>query len=190
VRRPRLDREQVVLAAESIVDALGWDGLTMAALAAQLGAKSPSLYNHVASLDALRADLQQRTMRRLGQELVTAAMGRAGRDGFLELARAYRAFVHRHPHRYEGATRAPIDRDAFADAAQPASEALLAVVRSYGVTPDDALLAQLAVFSSLHGAVALEVGGFYGGAVDHDSLYDLVVAAAERQLAELAAAAR
>ncbi|MCI3948521.1 MAG: hypothetical protein K0R11_455, partial [Acidimicrobiales bacterium] len=39
----RLDHERVVAAAEQVVDELGWDQLTMAALAAALGAKGPSL---------------------------------------------------------------------------------------------------------------------------------------------------
>src|SRR4051794_25234481 len=49
--RRRLDRTQVLVAAEAIVDEHGWDELTMARLAAALGIKVPSLYNHVPSLD-------------------------------------------------------------------------------------------------------------------------------------------
>src|SRR6476659_6492490 len=74
--RPRLNHEQVVAAAEAIVDELGWDRLTMAALAARLETKGPSLYNHVAGLEDLRAELQQRTIRLLGRDLVAATMGR------------------------------------------------------------------------------------------------------------------
>ena len=45
----------------------------------------------------------------------------------------YRDFVRRHPNRYDGMTRAPIDREGLARASSQANEALLAVVRSYGV---------------------------------------------------------
>ena len=183
---PRLDHEQVVGAAEQVVDELGWDHLTMAALAAALGAKGPSLYNHVSSLEALRAELQQRTMRQLGVELVGAALARSGRDGFLALASAYRAFVKRHPNRYDGATRAPIDRDGLLAASAQANQALLAVVRSYGVRAADDLPAQLGAFAALHGVVTLEVSGFLGDVVDPDVLYGTVVAAVERQLTALA----
>jgi AcrR family transcriptional regulator len=181
----RLDHEQVVGAAERVVDEVGWDQLTMAALAGALGTTGPSLYNHVASLEALRGELQQRTMRRLGEELVGAALARSGREGFLALAAAYRAFVRRHPNRYDGATRAPVDRNGMWAASARANGALLAVVRSYGVEPDDALVAQLGAFAALHGVVTLEVSGFLGDAVDPDELYDTVVAAVERQLTAL-----
>jgi AcrR family transcriptional regulator len=183
----RLDHERVVTAAEQVVDELGWDHLTMAALAGALGTTGPSLYNHVASLEALRGELQQRTMRQLGEALVGAALGRSGREGFLALAFAYRAFVRHHPNRYDGATRAPVDRDGMLAASARANAALLAVVRSYGVEPDDALVAQLGAFAALHGVVTLEVSGFFGDAADPDVLYDTVVAAVERQLTALAA---
>jgi AcrR family transcriptional regulator len=182
----RLDREQVVAAAEAVVDELGWDRLTMAALATALGTTGPSLYNHVRGLDALRGELQQRTMRALGRELVVAALARSGRDGFLALAAAYRGFVRRHPNRYDGATRAPVDRDGLLAASAAANDALLAVVRSYGVPAHDALTAQLGAFAALHGVVTLEVSGFLGDVVDPDVLYDTVVAAVERQLTALA----
>ena len=185
---PRLDHERVVAAAERVVDELGWDHLTMAALAGALGTTGPSLYNHVASLEALRGELQQRTMQQLGDELVAAALARSGREGFLALAAAYRAFVHRHPNRYDGATRAPVDRDGMLGASARANGALLAVVRSYGVEPDDALVAQLGAFAALHGVVTLEVSGFLGDTVDPDVLYETVVTAVERQLTALAAA--
>jgi AcrR family transcriptional regulator len=179
---PRLDHEQVVAGAESVVDELGWDGLTMAALALRLGTKGPSLYNHVASLDELRSELQQRTMLLLGRELTAAIMGRAGPDSFFAIAHAYRAFAQRYPHRYDGATRPPIDRGAFAAAAHDANDALLAVVRSYGVGEDDQLLAKLTIFASLHGVVLLEASGYLNFAIDPGILFEAIAANSEQLL--------
>jgi AcrR family transcriptional regulator len=184
-KRRRLDHEQVVAAAERIVDEQGWDRLTMAALAAEVGTKVPSLYNHVTSLEALRGELQARTMRLLGEELVTSALGRVGRDSFRSLAFAFREFVHRYPNRYEGATRTPVDPDGMAEAADRANAALAAVVRSYGVEPDLELQVEITVFAALHGAVSLEIAGFYGDVVDSDAVYEGIVDAAERRLAML-----
>jgi AcrR family transcriptional regulator len=181
-RPPRLDHGQVVAGAESVVDELGWDGLTMAALASRLGTKVPSLYNHVASLDELRSELQQRTMLLLGREITAAIMGKAGPDSYFAIARAYRAFAQRYPHRYDGATRPPIDRDAFAAAAQDANDALLAVVRSYGVGADDQLQAQLTIFASLHGVVLLEASGYINTAIDPGILFEAIAANSEQLL--------
>jgi AcrR family transcriptional regulator len=186
--RRRLDHEQVVAAAEQVVDELGWDHLTMASLAGALGTTGPSLYNHVASLEALRGELQQRTMRQLGDALVGAALARGGREGLLAVAYAHRAFVRHHPHRYDGATRAPVDPEGMGAAAAHANGAVQAVARSYGLGVEDALVAGLGAFAALHGVVMLEAAGLLGDAVDPDALYDTVVAAVERQLTALAGA--
>jgi AcrR family transcriptional regulator len=176
--RTRLDRAQVLAAAEAIVDEHGWDELTMARLAAALGIKVPSLYNHVPNLDAVRGELQVRTMEMLAAELQRAAMGRTGRDGLVELATVHRAFARRHPGRYEGATRAPIDREAFSRASVGANAALLAVMRTEGRQGQAALVAELAVFASFHGFVLLESSGLLDGTVDMDQLFERVVDAA------------
>ena len=52
-RPAKLNREVVINAALSFLDREGWDALTVNALAAHLGTKGPSLYNHVESLDDL-----------------------------------------------------------------------------------------------------------------------------------------
>jgi AcrR family transcriptional regulator len=178
VQRRRIDRGQVLDAAETIVDEQGWDRLTMAGLAGALGIKVPSLYNHVEGLDELRGELQVRTMRGLADELSSAAMGRAGEEGIRALARAHRDFARRHPHRYEGLTREPIDREAFAEAAAVANGAMLAVLRDFELDEAATLQVELAMFAGLHGAVTLEISGFYGDVVDPDALFETVVSAA------------
>src|SRR5574341_1482687 len=45
--KPRLDRSQIVQAALDLLDAVGFDGLTMRNLAKKLGIKAASLYWHV-----------------------------------------------------------------------------------------------------------------------------------------------
>jgi AcrR family transcriptional regulator len=186
--RRRLDREQVLEAAEALVDTNGWDRLTMAALAGRLGVKVPSLYNHVTGLDDVRGEMQVRTMRQLAEALATAAMGRTGEEGLIALARVHRRFVSEYPHRYQGVTRESLNRVAFAEAAGRANEALLAVVGSYGLSPDEALRAELAIFSALHGFATLEANGFFGDVIDTDALFEAVVAGAVSILGQTSAA--
>ena len=173
--RARLGLDDLVVVAEALVDRLGWDALSMTALAAEVGIRPPSLYNHVENLDALKAIVQVRTMRRLGAQLRTAAMGRSGPVGLRALVEVHREFAGRWPHRYEGLTRAPLDREAFVAASLDAHEALEAMVISYGHSSAAALDVELAIFSAVHGFVALEVRGFFGDEVDVDRVFELVV---------------
>jgi AcrR family transcriptional regulator len=172
--RRRLDREQVLSAAESIVDRDGATGLTMTALASQLGVNVSSLYNHVPSLEGLRGELQNRAMLELGVQLRNVAMGKAGERGLRALAQTLRTFARAHPGRYELATSEPHDRDSFAEASANAGAALRAIIASYGI--DDASFDfQVSAFAALHGVLVLENTGFFGGVLDADRTYELVL---------------
>ncbi|GAB2988423.1 TetR/AcrR family transcriptional regulator [Nocardioides montaniterrae] len=181
-RRPRLDQEAVLQAADALVDRDGYDELTMTSLAAELDTRVSSLYNHVANLEDLRAHIQVRAMRLLGESVRTAAMGHAGADGLRALGHALRAFARQHPHRYSALTRPPIDRDAFFRAALTALEALSVMVRSAGLPEERMLPTGTAIFAALHGFVSLEVAGYFGelegtGAegFDLDEVFELVI---------------
>src|SRR5258708_32939749 len=101
-RRRRLDRGQVIDAADRLVAERGWDALTMAALGEELGVKPSSLYRHVESVDAIRLALQLRTVTELGEAARNAVMGRSGEDGLYAIADAYRAYARKHAERYLG----------------------------------------------------------------------------------------
>jgi AcrR family transcriptional regulator len=158
-RRPRLDQEAVLQAAEALVDREGYDSLTMTSLAGELDTRVSSLYNHVANLEDLRASVQVRAMRLLGEHVRRAAMGHAGADGLRVLSHELRAFARSNPQRYAAITRPPIDRDAFFAAATDTIEALAVMVRSAGLPEERLLPTGMAVFAALHGFVSLEVAG-------------------------------
>ncbi|MBU1801060.1 TetR/AcrR family transcriptional regulator [Nocardioides sp.] len=174
-RRARLDHETVVLAAEALVDREGYDTLSMTLLAAELDTRVSSLYNHVANLEDLRAEIQVRAMALMGRHVQRAAMGRAGADGIEALCYQLRDFARTYPQRYAAITRAPIDRDGFFDAAGEVIEALGVMVRSTGLPEDDILSTGMAVFSAVHGFVSLEVSGYFGGIDDLERVFEQVV---------------
>ena len=175
VRRVRLDQETVLQAAEALVDREGYDALTMTSLAEDLDARVSSLYNHVANLEDLRASIQVRAMRLLGEHVRRAAMGHAGADGLRVLSHALRSFAATWPQRYAAITRPPIDREAFFAAAADTIEALAVMVRSAGLPEERLLPTGMAVFAALHGFVSLEVAGYFGEVDDLDEVYELVI---------------
>jgi AcrR family transcriptional regulator len=175
-RRPRLDHETVLRAAETLVDREGYDTLSMTLLAAELDTRVSSLYNHVANLEDLRAEVQVRAMQLLGQHVRRAAMGHAGADGLRVLSHSLREFARAFPQRYAALTRQPIDRDAFYAAAAETIEALSVMVRSTGLPDERILPTGMAIFSALHGFVSLEVGGYFGGVPDDlEAVYEQVI---------------
>ncbi len=174
-RRARLDHESVLKAAELLVDREGYDTLSMTLLAAELDTRVSSLYNHVANLEDLRAEVQVRAMQLLGKHVRRAAMGHAGADGLRVLSHALREFAQAFPHRYAALTREPINREAFYGAAVETIEALSVMVRSTGLPEERILPTGMAIFSALHGFVSLEVSGYFGGVPDLGSVFEQVI---------------
>ena len=170
-RRRRLDREAVVDAAERVLDLHGYDELTMTSLAAELGTRVSSLYNHVDSLEDLRSALQIRAMSELGRAVRTAAMGQTGAAGLRALCQAYRDFAKAYPARYAAMTRPPLDPEKYFAASIDAAEAVGVIVRTSGVAPEHVLPLQLAIFATIHGYVSLDTSGFFVGIDDLEPIF-------------------
>lgn len=173
--RARLDSEAVLGAAEAVVDRAGWDGLTMTALAAELGVRPPSLYHHVEGLDAVRAHLQQRVLTQLGAELRDAALGRSGEEGLRAIAAVYRQFALRHPERYTALTRPGPDDASYRATDAWALQAVVAVLGSFGLDDTTQQLALVPLWSAVHGFVNLELNGALPAGTDADAAYERTV---------------
>src|SRR5262245_45314333 len=87
-RPARLSRDGIVHAALTFLDREGWDALTINALAAQLGTKGPSLYNHVDGLEDLRRAVRIRVIDDIIMMLNRVGEGRAPDDAVRVMAGA------------------------------------------------------------------------------------------------------
>ena len=160
-RTAKLSRDIIVNAALTFLDREGWDALTINALAAHLGTKGPSLYNHVHSLDDLRRTVRMRVIGDIIGMLNTVCEGRTRDDAVLVMASAYRSYAHHHPGRYSAFTRMPFGGDdpEYSAATRAAAAPVIAVLGSYGLTGEDAFYAALEFWSAMHGFVLLEMTG-------------------------------
>jgi AcrR family transcriptional regulator len=171
-----LDQATVIAAAADLADALGLEGLTLAALAARLRIQTPSLYNYVSGLPGLRRDLALVGLRELLARLQRAAVGKAGGDALAAFAHAYRAFAHEHPGIYAATLRAPQDDDpAWIAAGTELVGLVVDVLAGYGLEGEEALHATRGLRSLLHGFVAIEAAGGFGLPLDLDESYDRLV---------------
>lgn len=176
--RQGLDRPRVIAAAAQLADAEGLDALTLARIAARLGVRSPSLYNHVDGLDGVRRGVALLALGELASELRGAATGRAGDDALVAVAHAYRDYALAHPGRYELTQYLPQPKDSELDAAARAVvQVVVDALRGYGLADDDAIHAVRAVRAALHGFVSLEAGGGFGIPLDRDESFRRLVSA-------------
>ena len=162
--------------AAALADAEGLEALTLARLAARLGVRAPSLYNHVSGLEALHRELALLGLRELGERLARAAVGRAGEDAVVALADAYRGYAHERPGRYAAAQRAPDPADqAWVETGQGVVDVVLGALVAFDLRGDDALHAVRGLRSALHGFVALESAGGFGLPLGLDESYRRLV---------------
>jgi AcrR family transcriptional regulator len=178
VPRRGLDRAQVVEAGARIADAEGLDAVTLARVAAELGVRSPSLYNHVAGRDGLLRGIAAQSTRELAAALRRAATGRSGADAILAVAEAQRAYALAHPGRYATTVAAPAAGDAEHErAAAEAVDVLTAVLGGSGLDGDELIHGVRALRSAVHGFAALEAAGGFGLPVDRDASFRRLVEA-------------
>ena len=175
-KRVGIDRDAVVRAAAKIADDEGWDALTLARVAGKLRVRSPSLYNHVGGLEALRRELKLLVMRELNTALTRATIGKSRDDAVRALAVAYRAFVKRHPGTYAATmVAAPKNDPAVEAAAGHIVETFLSVLSGYGLDRREGIHAIRAMRSAVHGFAALEIAGGFGIPLDVDKSFDWLV---------------
>jgi AcrR family transcriptional regulator len=176
--RAGLDADAVVAAAAALADAEGLEGLTLARLAARLNVRAPSLYAHVDGLPDLRRRLAARGAQQLGAALQAAVAGRSGADALGALARVHRRYAREHPGLYAAAQRATD----VGEAGAPVVDTVVAVLRGYGLTGDEAVHATRVVRAALHGFAALEAGDGFGIPLAVDASFERLVAVLDRGL--------
>ena len=175
--RMGLDAGRVVEAAAGIADADGLEAVTLARVAADLGVRAPSLYNHVDGRSDLLRAIAVLGVRELTAALREAAVGRSSADALTAGAHAYRAYARAHPGRYAATLAAPTRGDEeHRAAASEAVDVMLAIMRGWDLEGDDAIHAVRAFRSSVHGFVAIEAADGFGMAVDVDASFDRLVA--------------
>lgn len=177
--RAGLDHATVVAAAADLADAEGLEAVTLSRVAAQLGVKSPSLYNHVRGRDGLVRGIGLLGLAELAAALRDAAVGRSGDDALLAATQAYRRYVKEHPGRYAaGAVSAPAPDDAeHQQAGAAVVDTFSSVLRAWDLADDDTVHAVRGLRSAVHGFASLETAGGFGLKQDVDESFARLIAA-------------
>lgn len=168
----------VIEEAERLADEVGLSRMTLAALAARLGVRQPSLYKHIDGMDGLARSISIRAKTDLAYVLARAAVGRERADALTSVAGAYRKWALEHPGRYAAAQSAPASGDTEDQAASLAIvQVATDILAGYKLSDDDAIDATRALRSALHGFITLESSGGFGLPVDVDRSFQRLVSA-------------
>jgi AcrR family transcriptional regulator len=174
--RAGLDESSVILAAVELAEKKGTENVTMATLARRLGVKTPSLYNHIASLKSLQNKMAIHALRHLYADVSEAAKGKSGDESVASIARAYVNFARQKPGLYQSTLQAPDVNDLeYQKAGSSLVELILEKMSYLELDEDQALHMVRGLRSILHGFASLEQLGGFGLPLEVNKTLDVII---------------
>ncbi|MGW1075411.1 TetR/AcrR family transcriptional regulator [Streptomyces sp. NPDC002537] len=176
--RVGLTVDRIVEAAAALADEVGFEKVTISALARGFGVKDASLYSHVENLQDVRTRVALLAAEEMSAALATAIAGRSAEDALTAFAGAYREYALRYPGRY-AATQMKMDLDKIADTKGFVRNAELtyAVLRAYNLEEPELTDAVRLMRSTFHGFINIESIGGFGHPRDIDASWRKIVSA-------------
>ncbi|GAA1132097.1 TetR/AcrR family transcriptional regulator [Kribbella jejuensis] len=188
--RAGLTGERLAAAGAELADELGFDQLTVSALARHFDVQVASLYSHVRNSEDLKTRIATVALTELADQAAAALAGRSGADALTAMADVYRTYAREHPGRYAaarhtpapptdqpptGARRTPAQPEAgvrrarstsalgteYVEAGRRHSELWRAVLRGYDLGEPQQTDAVRLIGSVVHGYVTLELAGSF-----------------------------
>ncbi|MEU9910950.1 TetR-like C-terminal domain-containing protein [Streptomyces sp. NPDC051001] len=165
--RAGITPDRLTAAAADLADEVGFENVTLSALARHFGVKDASLYSHVRNLQELRTRVALLAGGEMIDRIAVAVAGRAGKDALAAFAGAYREYALERPGRY-AATQIRIDQALVADSPglRRTAEITYGMLRAYGLEEPDLTDAVRLLRSTFHGYCALEASGGFGAPRD------------------------
>ncbi|GII52183.1 transcriptional regulator [Planotetraspora thailandica] len=171
--RAGLTTDRVVEAAADMADDVGFENVTLSAMARRFGVKDASLYSHVKNLKDLRERVALLAADEWAARIAAALAGRAGKDALIAFAGAYRTFAVDHPGRY-AATFMQLDPAVLAGstAHRRILELTSSLLLAYGLAEPDLTDAVRLLRSTFHGYASLEAIGAFGHPRDIEASWE------------------
>lgn len=157
-----ISREVVLAKAVEIVERTEIPTLSMRELAEELEIKTPSLYNHVKSMNELLTDVSRYAADALRYAQLTAIEGKSRDDALCALAAAYRGFAKEHVGLYKVTlSLSNLPGDVSAAIAAVIADPIFQVLSKYGLGEEQTIHWQRVLRSIIHGFLSQEEAGFF-----------------------------
>ncbi|GHF02953.1 transcriptional regulator [Streptomyces fumanus] len=181
--RAGLTADRLIRAGAELADEVGFEQVTLSALARRFDVKVASLYSHLKNSRDLKTGIALLALAELADRAADALAGRAGRDALTALADVYRDYAREHPGRYAAAQFRLDARTAAASAGVRQAQMTRALLRGYDLTEPDQTHAVRLLGSVFHGYVSLELaGGFSHSAPDSQESWERILDALDALL--------
>lgn len=157
--RAGLTAERLARTGAELADEVGFEQVTVSALARRFDVRVASLYSHVRNSQDLRTRIALLALDELADRAADALAGRAGKDALVALANVYRDYAREHPGRYTAAQLRLDPQTAAGSAGVRHAQMTRALLRGYDLAEPEQTHAVRLLGSVFHGYVSLEMGG-------------------------------
>ncbi|AFA49958.1 TetR/AcrR family transcriptional regulator [Acetobacterium woodii] len=160
--RKGLDSKIIIATAAQLVEEKGYANFSLNELAANLGVKTASLYNHIANVREVNSKISILAVNRLHQILENAILEKNRDQALMSLAIAYRNFARDNPELYKAVIRlSSCEDDPLKESGAKVVEPIITVLKRYNLNELDMIHLSRALRSSLHGFAEMEEAGFF-----------------------------
>lgn len=136
--------------------------ISMREIAEELEIKTPSLYNHVRSMNELFVDISRYAAEKLKQTQLAAIKGKCRDDALCALAAAYRNFAKEHKGLYKvTVSLSSLQEDVLIQTATAIAEPIFLVLSKYELSEEQTIHWQRILRSIIHGFLTQEEAGFF-----------------------------
>ena len=176
-RSKGLTRDIIIGKAMEIVVAKGCDELSMRSLAKELDIRASSLYNHIQSIEDLKAEISIRIVDEFFAAQTKAMEGKGPEESITALAHAYRTMAKKKKNVYDIAISLPIAEDeALFEKRKSFFYITMEALSKFNLTEEQKLYWQRALRVSLHGFVSLEMAGYFtNNVIDTEKSYEFII---------------
>lgn len=157
-----ISKDLILAKAIEIIERTENPVISMKEIAEELQIKTPSLYNHVKSMNDLFIDVSRYAADKLKQAQLDAIREKHRDDALLALATAYRSFARGHKGLYKVTTYLPsLPGEIRTQTAEMVAEPIFLVLSKYGLDQERAIHWQRILRSIINGFLTQEEAGFF-----------------------------
>ncbi|MFQ6395522.1 TetR/AcrR family transcriptional regulator [Nocardia sp. KC 131] len=174
--RAGLTVEKIVLAAAELADEVGFENITVSALARKFDVKDASLYSHIKNIKDLRGRVSILAAEEKTDLIADAVAGLAGRDALAAYANGWRQYALTHPGRY-AATQVPLNPAVATvwPGWRRGVDLTYGMLRAYGLDEPDLTDAVRLLRSTFHGYTSLEASGGFGHSRPTEASWERII---------------
>lgn len=157
-----ISKDLILAKAIEIIERTGNPAISMRDIAEELQIKTPSLYNHVKSMNDLFIDISRYAADKLKQAQLDAIQGKHRDDALLALATAYRGFAKEHKGLYKVTTYLPsLPGEIRTQTAEMIAGPVFLVLSKYELDQERTIHWQRILRSIINGFLTQEEAGFF-----------------------------